>query len=169
MSVFPSLSFSFGVRCHCQWTPVVGPTIGALVWCPDRAFFFFGTTFDLVSAQSTNYACALKVKVHLCMNKSRERSNPRGDKELANLPKRRPSLNVRYAATCFLQCHLNVISCSRPLIGLQMEMAQEQQHDSDVDNSLQYSVGMTPADHAILHSKQWLNDKVYCEKCMRCQ
>ena len=50
-----------------------------------------------------------------------------------------------------------------------MEMAQEQQHDSDVDNSLQYSVGMTPADHAILHSKQWLNDKVYCEKCMRCQ
>ena len=32
--------------------------------------------------------------------------------------------------------------------------------DSDVDESLQYSVNMTPADHAILHSKQWLNDKV---------
>ena len=36
--------------------------------------------------------------------------------------------------------------------------------DSDVDESLQYSVNMTPADHAILHSKQWLNDKVYYEK-----
>ena len=36
--------------------------------------------------------------------------------------------------------------------------------DSDVDESLhstlQYSVTMEPADHAILHSKQWLNDKV---------
>ena len=34
---------------------------------------------------------------------------------------------------------------------------------TDEDESLQYSVNMTPADHAILHSKQWLNDKVQYE------
>ena len=32
--------------------------------------------------------------------------------------------------------------------------------DSDVDKRLQYSIGMKPVDHAILHSKPWLNDKV---------
>ena len=32
--------------------------------------------------------------------------------------------------------------------------------DSDVDKRLQYSIGMKAADHAILHSKPWLNDKV---------
>ena len=47
-------------------------------------------------------------------------------------------------------------------------MAQEyvisdESDDSDVDESLQYSVEMTPGDHAILHSKQWLNDKVWYE------
>ena len=39
----------------------------------------------------------------------------------------------------------------------------DESDDSDVDESLQYSVNMTPADHAILHSKQWLNDKVQYE------
>ena len=44
-------------------------------------------------------------------------------------------------------------------------MAQEyviidESDDSDEDESLQYSVNMTPPDHAILQSKQWLNDKV---------
>ena len=39
----------------------------------------------------------------------------------------------------------------------------DESDDSDVDESLQYSVNMTPPDHAILHSKQWLNDKVQYE------
>ena len=39
----------------------------------------------------------------------------------------------------------------------------DESDDSDVDESLQYSVNMTPADHAILQSKQWLNDKVQYE------
>ena len=39
----------------------------------------------------------------------------------------------------------------------------DESDDSDVDESLQYSVNITPADHAILHSKQWLNDKVQYE------
>ena len=48
-------------------------------------------------------------------------------------------------------------------------MAQEyvisdESDDSDVDESLQYSVKITPGDHAILHSKQWLNDKVWYKK-----
>ena len=34
---------------------------------------------------------------------------------------------------------------------------------TDEDESLQYSVNMIPADHAILHSKQRLNDKVQYE------
>ena len=51
---------------------------------------------------------------------------------------------------------------------LVIDMAQgyviiDESDDSDVDESLQYSVNMTPADHAILHSKQWLNDKVQYE------
>ena len=39
----------------------------------------------------------------------------------------------------------------------------DESDDSDVDESLQYSVNMTLTDHAILHSKQWLNDKVQYE------
>ena len=51
---------------------------------------------------------------------------------------------------------------------LVIDMAQgyviiDESDDSDVDESMQYSVNMTPADHAILHSKQWLNDKVQYE------
>ena len=42
-------------------------------------------------------------------------------------------------------------------------MIIDESDDSDEDKSLQYSVNMTPPDHAILHSKQWLNDKVQYE------
>ena len=42
----------------------------------------------------------------------------------------------------------------------------DESDDSDVDESLQYSVKMTPAYHALLHSKQWLINKVYYEKCI---
>ena len=44
----------------------------------------------------------------------------------------------------------------------QVFMITDESDDSE-DESLQYSVNMTPADHAILHSKQWLNDKVQYE------
>ena len=48
-------------------------------------------------------------------------------------------------------------------------MAQEyvisdESDDSDVDESLQYSVKITRGGHTILHSKQWLNNKVWYEK-----
>lgn len=45
----------------------------------------------------------------------------------------------------------------------QVFVIPDESDDSDEDESLQYSVNMTPADHAILHSKQWLNDKVQYE------
>ena len=55
------------------------------------------------------------------------------------------------------------------IVLIDKDMAQEyvisdESDDSDVDESLQYSVKITPGDHAILHSKQWLNDKVWYEK-----
>ena len=44
------------------------------------------------------------------------------------------------------------------IFAIDKDMAQgyviiDESDDSDVDESLQYSVNMTPADHAILHSK----------------
>lgn len=36
----------------------------------------------------------------------------------------------------------------------------DESDDDGVDESLQCSSKMAPEDHAILHSKQWLNDKV---------
>ena len=54
------------------------------------------------------------------------------------------------------------------IFGIHKDMVQgyviiDESNHSDEDESLQYSVNMTPPDHAILHSKQWLNDKVQYE------
>ena len=50
-----------------------GISIGGSV--PGSAFFFFGTTFDLVSAQQATSNCAQRVKVHFYERASRGKNH----------------------------------------------------------------------------------------------